>query len=247
MIRWIVGIVALVAVIQLVRKSLRTVPLYQALVVTRLGGVPQVKEPGRRMVLPLLDVDQLVDMRPTVAGFESVEVRTSDGVPLTISGAVHSRAVDPLAVVRNVADQREATAHAARSAVQWLVPQHPLEVVAQERTQLVSGLTSATHRYTEAWGIEVTRVEITSVVLPQGLRSALNRELEERRLASAKAIQAQGELEAARILKVAAQELQGSPGALHLRQLMTLRDIAGDQSSTIVVPLPVELAQLVGR
>jgi regulator of protease activity HflC (stomatin/prohibitin superfamily) len=241
---WIIVIAALVVVVQLVRKSMRTVPLYEQLVVRRLSGTPIVKDPGRRVVLPFLDVEHRVDTRPVVAEFSAVDIHTSDGVPLTVTGVVHSHVRNPVALLANVADQRVATAHAAQSALQWLVPQHPLEVVADKRDELTADLTRTTAHYTHEWGIEVTRVEIRSVALPQSLRAALNREMEERRLASAKAIQAQGELEAARILKVAAQELEGSPIAVQLRQLMTLRDIASEQSSTIVVPLPVELARL---
>ena len=238
------GVVLLVAI--LVISSFRMLREYERGVVFMLGRFWRVKGPG--LVLVIAGVQQMVrvDLRTIVLDVPPQDVITRDNVSVKVNAVVYFRVVDPEKSVIQVANFLEATSQLAQTTLRAVLGKHELDALLAERERLNSDIQRVLDTQTDAWGIKVSTVEIKHVDLNESMVRAIARQAEAERERRAKIIHAEGELQASEKLLQAAQMLARQPQAMQLRYLQTLGNIAGDRSSTIVFPVPIDLVTAIG-
>jgi regulator of protease activity HflC (stomatin/prohibitin superfamily) len=238
------GVVLLVAI--LVISSFRVLREYERGVVFMLGRFWRVKGPG--LVLVIAGIQQMVrvDLRTIVMDVPPQDVITRDNVSVKVNAVVYFRVVDPEKSVIQVAKFLEATSQLAQTTLRAVLGKHELDELLSERERLNSDIQRVLDAQTDAWGIKVSTVEIKHVDLNDSMIRAIARQAEAERERRAKIIHAEGELQASEKLLQAAQMLAKQPQAMQLRYLQTLGNIAGDRSSTIVFPVPIDLVTAIG-
>jgi regulator of protease activity HflC (stomatin/prohibitin superfamily) len=238
------GIVLLMAIV--VVSSFRVLREYERGVVFMLGRFWKVKGPG--LVLVIIGIQQMVriDLRTIVFDVPPQDVITRDNVSVKVDAVVYFRVVDPEKSVIQVAKFLEATNLLAQTTLRAVLGKHELDELLSERERLNSAIQRVLDTHTDAWGIKVSTVEIKQVDLNESMIRAIARQAEAERERRAKIIHAEGELEASEKLLQAAQMLARQPQAMQLRYLQTLGNIAGDRSSTIVFPVPIDLVAAIG-
>jgi regulator of protease activity HflC (stomatin/prohibitin superfamily) len=238
--------VFLFAVILLIVSSFRVLREYERGVVFQLGRFWKVKGPGLILIIPGIQQMVRVDLRTIVMDVKPQDVITRDNVSVKVDAVIYFRVVDPEKSVIQVAQFLEATSQLAQTTLRAVVGKHALDELLSERERLNLDIQRVLDSQTDAWGIKVSTVEIKQVDLNESMVRAIARQAEAERERRAKIIHAEGELQASEKLLQAAQMLAQQPQAMQLRYLQTLGNIAGDRSSVIVFPVPIELRNLLG-
>ncbi len=233
------GIVVLVLI--LVFASLKVLREYQRGVVFLLGRFWQVKGPGLIVIVPGIQQMVRIDLRTVVLDVPSQDVISHDNVSVKVNAVVYFRVVDAERAVIQVANFMEATSQLAQTTLRAVLGKHGLDEMLAEREKLNMDIQKILDAQTSAWGIKVSIVEIKQVDLNESMIRAIARQAEAERERRAKVIHAEGELQASKTLLEAAQMLAQQPQAMQLRFLQTLTQIAGDKTSTIVFPLPIDI------
>jgi regulator of protease activity HflC (stomatin/prohibitin superfamily) len=223
------------------RASVRVLREYERAVVFRLGRLLPVKGPGLVVLIPLVDRMVRVDLRTVALTVPPQEVITRDNVPARVAAVCYFRVVDPSAAVTAIEAFAPATSQIAQTTLRSVLGGADLDQLLAERDRLNEHLQKIVDEQTEPWGIKVSTVEIKDVEIPEAMQRAMARQAEAERERRAKIINAEGEYQAAEKLAGAAEILSREPSALQLRYLQTLLEIATDQTSTIVFPLPLDL------
>ncbi len=239
------GIVFLVLVI-LVVSSLRVLREYERGVVFLLGRFWRVKGPGLIVIVPGIQQMVRMDLRTVVLDVPPQDVITRDNVSVKVNAVVYFRVVDPEKAVIQVAQFLVATSQLAQTTLRAVLGKHALDELLSERERMNTDIQRVLDAQTDAWGIKVSLVEIKQVDLNETMVRAIARQAEAERERRAKIIHAEGEQQAAEKLLEAAQMLARQPQAMQLRYLQTLGNIAGDKSSTIVFPIPIDLLSAMG-
>jgi len=221
--------------------SVRVLREYERGVVFQLGRFWAVKGPGLVILIPVLQQMVRVDLRTIVLDVPTQDVISRDNVSVKVNAVLYFRVVDPERAIIQVANFFEATSQLAQTTLRAVLGKHELDEMLAERERLNIDIQQVLDAQTDAWGIKVANVEIKHVDLDESMVRAIARQAEAERERRAKVIHAEGELQASEKLMQAAQVLAQQPGAMQLRYMQTLANIAGDRSSTIVFPLPVEL------
>jgi regulator of protease activity HflC (stomatin/prohibitin superfamily) len=243
---WLLGSGGLVLlVIILVVASLRVLREYERGVIFLLGRFWQVKGPGLIVVVPGIQQMVRIDLRTVVLDVPSQDVISHDNVSVKVNAVVYFRVVDPQRAVIQVENFLNATSQLAQTTLRAVLGKHGLDEMLAEREKLNLDIQKVLDAQTDAWGIKVSNVEIKQVDLNESMIRAIARQAEAERERRAKVIHAEGELQASQKLLEAAQMLAQQPQAMQLRFLQTLTQIAGDKSSTIVFPLPIDLLSAV--
>lgn len=219
---------------------------YERGVVFMLGRFYQVKGPGLVLIIPIIQQMVKVDLRTIVMDVPSQDVISRDNVSVKVSAIVFFRVIDPEKAVIQVEQFYNATSQMAQTTLRSVLGQHELDEMLAERDKLNADIQTILDKQTEAWGIKVSNVEIKQMDLNENMIRAIARQAEAERERRAKVIHAEGELQASHKLVEAAQTLAQSPRAIQLRYLQTLTEIAGDKSSTIVFPLPMDILESIG-
>ncbi|RXZ43742.1 slipin family protein [Crenobacter cavernae] len=214
---------------------------YERGVVFMLGRFWKVKGPGLVIIIPGVQQVVRVDLRTVVFAVPPQDLITRDNVSVNVSAVVYFRVVDPEKAIIQVAQFPEATSQLSQTTLRSVLGKHELDELLAERERLNLDIQKALDAQTNAWGIKVSNVEIKNVDLKESMVIAIAKQAEAERERRAKVIHAEGELQAAEKLLQAAQLLAREPQAIQLRYLQTLTNIAGDKSSTIVFPLPMDL------
>ena len=235
------GIGALVLVVILVAWSLRVLREYERGVVFQLGRFWKVKGPGLIMVVPVIQQMVRVDLRTVVLVVPPQDVITRDNVSVKVNAVAYFRVVDAQKAIIQVADFLNATSQLAQTTLRAVLGKHELDELLAEREKLNIDIQKTLDTQTDAWGIKVRIVEIKDVDLNESMVRAIARQAEAERERRAKVIHAEGELQASEKLLQAAHILSQRPEAMQLRYLQTLTNIAGDKTSTIVFPFPMDL------
>ncbi len=235
------GGVILFLVIALVVSMFRVLREYERGVIFMLGRFYRVKGPGLIIVIPILQQMVRVDLRMVVMDVPTQDVISRDNVSVQVNAVIYFRVVDPERAIIQVENFLEATSQLSQTTLRSVLGQHELDDMLAEREQLNADIQKILDKQTEAWGIKVANVEIKHVDLNESMVRAIAKQAEAERERRAKVIHAVGESEAAEKLAEAAEVLSHQEQALQLRYLQTLVEIAGDKSSTIVFPLPVDL------
>jgi regulator of protease activity HflC (stomatin/prohibitin superfamily) len=233
------GIILLVAL--LVFASFRILREYQRGVVFMLGRFWRVKGPGLIVVVPGVQQMVRVDLRTVVMDVPTQDVITRDNVSVKVNAVIYFRVIDPQKAIIQVENFLEATSQLAQTTLRAVLGKHELDELLAERDKLNMDIQQILDAQTDAWGIKVANVEIKHVDIDQSMVRAIAQQAEAERTRRAKVIHAEGELQAAEKLLQAAQMLARQPQAMQLRYLQTLGSIAGDKSSTIVFPVPMDL------
>jgi len=235
-----VGGIFLLVVILIV-ASLRILREYERGVVFLLGRFWRVKGPGLIVIVPGIQQMVRVDLRTVVMDVPSQDVITRDNVSVKVNAVLYFRVMDPQKAIIQVANFLEATSQLAQTTLRAVLGKHELDELLAERDKLNLDIQKILDAQTDAWGIKVSNVEIKHVDIDPSMVRAIAQQAEAERTRRAKIIHAEGELQAAEKLLQAAQMLAQQPQAMQLRYLQTLGSIAGDKSSTIVFPVPMDL------
>ncbi len=234
-------VVIVVLVATLAGSSVRVLREYERAVVFRLGRLTGQRGPGLIMLIPGVDRMVRVTLRTVTLAIPPQDVITRDNVPARVDAVVYFRVVDANASVVSVEDASRATLQIAQTTLRSVLGKADLDTLLSERERLNEDLQQIIDEHTEPWGIKVTTVEIKDVGIPTTMQRAMARQAEAERERRAKIIHAEGESQAAAKLSEAALVLGQAPAALQLRYLQTLSEIGGENSSTIVFPLPIDL------
>ncbi len=236
-------LVILVFILAVIFSALKVLREYERGVVFMLGRFWKVKGPGLILVIPVLQQMVRVDLRTMVLDVPTQDVISRDNVSVKVNAVVYFRVLDPQKAIINVEDFYTATSQLAQTTLRSVLGQHELDEMLAERDKLNHDIQSILDAQTDAWGIKVSNVEIKHIDLDESMIRAMARQAEAERERRAKIIHAEGEKQAADMLVQAARQLASQPQALQLRYLQTLLEIAGDKSSTIVFPLPLDLIE----
>lgn len=226
--------------VPLLWSAIRIVQEYERGVIFRLGRVVGAKGPGLFLVVPFIDKMVKVDLRTITLDIPAQEAITRDNVTVRINAVAYFRVVNPVAAVVNIANYLVATSQIAQTTLRNVIGQVELDDLLAERDKINVQLQHIIDESTEPWGIKVSIVEVKDVELPDIMKRAMARQAEAEREKRAKLIHAEGEQQAALQLANAAREIAASPGALQLRYLQTLTEIAVENNSTILFPVPIE-------
>ncbi|TIV22217.1 MAG: slipin family protein [Mesorhizobium sp.] len=233
-------IIALAAIIFLA-AAIRILREYERGVVFTLGRFTGVKGPGLIILVPFVQQMVRVDLRVVVQDVPPQDVISRDNVSVKVNAVLYFRIVDAERAIIQVEDFMAATNQLAQTTLRSVLGKHDLDEMLAERDKLNSDIQEILDQRTDAWGIKVSNVEIKHVDLNESMIRAIAKQAEAERLRRAKVINADGEQQAAAKLVEAGRMLATEPQAMQLRYFEALHDIAGERSSTVVFPLPVEL------
>ncbi len=233
--------VLVVILILLIVSAIRILREYERGVIFMLGRFWKVKGPGLIIVIPGIQQMVKVDLRVVTMDVPSQDVISRDNVSVRVNAVLYFRVMDPERAVIQVEDYFEATSQLAQTTLRAVLGKHELDEMLAERERLNIDVQQILDSQTDAWGIKVTNVEIKHIDLNESMIRAIARQAEAERERRAKVIHAEGEKQAAQTLMEAAAMLSKQPAAMQLRYLQTLTQVAGDKSSTVVFPVPVDL------
>ena len=240
---FVVPIILLLIVLFVAYSTIRVLREYERGVVFTLGRYTGTKGPGFFLLVPLVQQMVRVDLRVIVDEVPTQDVISRDNVSVKVNAVIYFRVVDAERAVIQVYNYLAATSQLAQTTLRWVLGKHDLDQMLAERDKLNADIQDVLDKQTEAWGIKVSTVEIKRIDLDESMVRAIARQAEAERTRRAKIINAEGEQQAAQKLVEAAQILAPVPQAMQLRYLATLFDIAGERSSTIVFPFPIDLMQ----
>ncbi len=239
---WELGWLSIIIIVVILAFSaLRILREYERGVVFLLGRFWKVKGPGLVLVIPGIQQMVRVDLRTVVMDVPSQDVISRDNVSVKVNAVLYFRVLDPQKAIIQVENFLEATSQLAQTTLRAVLGKHELDEMLAERDKLNLDIQKILDIQTDAWGIKVATVEIKHVDIDPSMVRAIAQQAEAERTRRAKVIHAEGELQAAEKLLQAAQTLARQPEAMQLRYLQTLGSIAGDKSSTIVFPVPMDL------
>lgn len=228
-------------------SSLRIMREYERAVVLFLGRFQNVKGPGLIIVIPIIQQMIKVDLRTVTMDVPTQDLITRDNVSVQVNAVLYFRVLKPKEAIINVEDYMLATEQLAQTTLRSVLGQHELDQLLAERERLNENIQAILDQQTDQWGIKVANVEIKHVDIDATMVRAIAKQAEAERERRAKIIHADGEFEASTRLVDAAEKLSAQSGSMQLRYLQTLTEIAGEKSSTIVFPLPVNLMESLHR
>jgi regulator of protease activity HflC (stomatin/prohibitin superfamily) len=236
------GIILLVILgIIFLANAIKVLKEYERGVVFRLGRVIGAKGPGLILLIPLIDRMQKVSLRLVTMDVAPQDVITRDNVSIKVNAVVYFRVIDPVKAVISVENYLFATSQLAQTTLRSVCGQAELDELLAERDKINAHLQEILDKHTDPWGIKVTVVELKHIDLPQEMQRAMAKQAEAERERRAKIIGAEGEYQAAQKLADAAAIIQQYPVALQLRYLQTLREIASENNSTTLFPIPIDI------
>lgn len=224
--------------------SIKVVKEYERVVVFRLGRLMKTtKGPGLIIVIPFIDKWERISLRLVAMEVPPQDVITRDNVSVKVSAVIYFRVVDPNKAVNEVQDFLYATSQLAQTTLRSILGNAELDQLLSQRDKINEELQNVLDAETEPWGIKVSAVEVKQVDLPEMMQRAMAKQAEAERERRAKVIGAQGEFQAAVNLVEAAKLMADHPIALQLRYLQTLREVATENNSTTLFPIPIDLME----
>ncbi|MFA5662698.1 slipin family protein [Castellaniella sp.] len=236
-----ISLIVLVFLFTVLLRLFRILREYERGVIFTLGRYGGTKGPGLIIVIPFLQQLVRVDTRVVTMDVQPQDVISRDNVSVRVNAVVYFRVVDPAKAIIQVEQYYEATSQLAQTTLRAVLGKHELDEMLTEREKLNTDVQTILDAQTDGWGIKVTNVEIKHIDLNETMIRAMARQAEAERERRAKVIHAEGELQASRALAQAATILASEPSAMQLRYLDTLTQVAGDKSSTLVFPIPIDL------
>ena len=223
----------------------KVLPEYERAVIFRWGrlakGLVGGNGPGVVIIIPMVDRMVRVSLRTVTMDVPAQDVITKDNVTVKVNAVIYFRVVDPQRAIVQVEDYLYATSMMAQTTLRSVLGQMQLDDLLSKREEINAALQRIIDQQTEPWGVKVTAVEVKNVDLPQEMQRAIARQAEAERERRAKVIHAEGEFEAAQRLAEAAAVMSQHPAAIQLRYLQTLVEIAAENNSTTIFPVPIDL------
>ena len=235
--------VPIVVLVALLAYSLRILPEYERGVVFLLGRLQKVKGPGLIIIIPVVQRMVRVDLRTRVFDVPPQDVISRDNVSVRVNAVLYFRVIDPEKAIIQVEQFNEATSQLAQTTLRSVLGQHDLDQMLAERVKLNTDIQQILDERTDAWGIKVANVEIKHIDINETMIRAIAKQAEAERTRRAKVIDAEGEFQAAEKLAQAGEILAARPEAMQLRYLTALQNVAGERSSIIVFPVPMNLLE----
>ncbi|MFG1957492.1 slipin family protein [Nonomuraea sp. NPDC049028] len=236
---WTIPAIIVAVLLLMLALAVRIVKQYEQGVLFRLGRVLGVREPGLRLIIPLVDVLRRVSMRIVTMPIQSQGIITRDNVSVDVSAVAYFKVVDAIKSVVAIENVRAAIDQIAQTTLRKVVGQHTLDETLSETDRINLDIRQILDVTTVAWGVEVTLVELKDIQLPDSMKRAMARQAEAEREKRAKIINAEGEHLAAAALGEASDIMMAHPLALQLRNLQSLVEIGVDKNSTVVFPAPL--------
>ena len=222
-------------------SAIRIIKEYERAVIFRLGRFVGSKGPGIFVLIPFIDKMEKISLRTIAMDIDPQDIITKDNVSVKVNAVLYFRVMYPDKAVIDVENYLFATNQISQTTLRSIVGQSDLDELLIEREAINQKLQEIIDEHTEPWGIKVSTVEVKQIDLPLEMQRAMARQAEAERERRSKVIAAEGEFQAARKLADAAQMIQEYPTALQLRYLQTLNDIASENNSTTIFPIPIDL------
>jgi regulator of protease activity HflC (stomatin/prohibitin superfamily) len=232
----------IIAVI-LLFSAIKVLYEYERGVIFNLGKYSSTKGPGIIYVIPIMQSIRKVDMRIKTAEIPRQEVMTKDNIPILVNAVVYFKVVTPEDVIVKIEDHVFAVQQYTQAALRDIIGNNEMDFVLMEREQIAESIQNIVDQETRGWGVDVEAIKIQEIELPAEMKRAMAKQAEAERERRAMIIASQGELSASENLMQAAENLAKSSGALHLRTLQTIRDIAADPSEKIVLFMPSDISK----
>ncbi len=229
----------------LLANSIRIVKEYERGVIFRLGRLKGARGPGLIILIPIIEKMVRVDLRVITYDIPSQDVITRDNVSVKVNAVLYFQVMDPNRAIVSVANFFEATSQIAQTTLRSVIGQTEYDDLLANREKINAHLQKIIDEQTEPWGVKVSVVEVKNVDLPPELVRAMNKQAEAERERRAKVIHAEGEFQAAQKLGEAATVISAAPGAMQLRYLQTLTEIATEKNSTLIFPVPIDILEAV--
>ncbi|MCH8955909.1 slipin family protein [candidate division KSB1 bacterium] len=236
-----IAVLLIAVVLMLLFSAVRILREYERGVIFRLGRLVGSKGPGLILLIPLIDRMVKVSLRTIAMDIPPQDVITKDNVSVKVNAVLYFRVMDPSKAITEVEDYLYATSQLAQTTLRSVMGGAELDEMLAEREKINSSLQEIIDNHSEPWGIKVSLVEIKHVDLPQEMQRAIAKQAEAERERRAKIIHAEGEFQASTKLRDAAEVISAFPEALQLRFLQTLTEVAAENNSTIIFPLPLDL------
>lgn len=240
---YVLGVIVLVIFF----SGLRVINQYQRAVKLRLGKYVGNLEPGLRWIIPIFEKIIRVDIRVITIDIPAQEVITRDNVPMKVNGVVFFKVINSDKAVLEVEEYKYAISQLAQSALRDMTGKAELDSVLEKREEIGNQIQKIVDKETDPWGIKVTDVKIKDIELPENMKRAMAHQAEAERDRRARVINAEAEKQAAQKLREAGEIISKSQSAMKLRFYQTLNDIAEDKNSTIVLPFPEEILDLMTK
>jgi len=234
-------IIALAFVVIIIGSAIRILLEYERGVVFRLGRFSGVKGPGLKFIIPIVDQLKKINMRTIAMDVPPQDIITRDNVSVKVNAVLYFRVVQPEKALIEVDNYLYATSQLAQTSLRSVLGQVELDDLLAQRDKINHNLQEILDRQTDPWGVKISNVEIKHVDLPTEMQRAMARQAEAERERRSKVIHATGEFEASTTLAKAAEQISSQSGALQLRFLQTMTEIATEKNSTILFPMPLDL------
>lgn len=246
-IAFICALVALIIIVViLLFSAIKVLYEYERGVIFNLGKYSSTKGPGVIYVFPIMQNMRKVDMRIKTAEIPRQEVMTKDNIPILVNAVVYFKVVSPEDVIIKIEDHVFAVQQYTQAALRDIIGNNEMDFVLTEREQIAESIQNIVDQETRGWGVDVEAIKIQEIELPAEMKRSMAKQAEAERERRAMIIASQGELSASDNLRQAAENLAKSSGALHLRTLQTIRDIAADPSEKIVLFMPSDISKVLG-
>jgi regulator of protease activity HflC (stomatin/prohibitin superfamily) len=234
-------IAMIVIVIFFLMAALKILNEYERGVIFRLGRVMKAKGPGLIILIPVIDRMVRVSLRLVAMDVESQDVITRDNVSVKVNAVIYFRVIDPIKAIVEVENYSYAMSQLAQTTLRSVCGQAELDDLLSERDKINMELQEILDTHTDPWGVKVATVELKHIDLPQEMQRAMAKQAEAERERRAKIINSEGEFQAAAKLADAASIISQHPMALQLRYLQTMREMAAENNTTTVFPVPLDL------
>jgi len=233
-------VLIVIVVIFFLTSALKVVREYDRGVIFRLGRLVGAKGPGLIILIPIIDKMVKVSLRVVTLDIPTQDIITKDNVSVKVNAVLYFRVVDPQKAIVEVEDYLFATGQLAQTTLRSILGQVELDELLANRDEINDKMQKIVDEQTDAWGIKVSLVELKHVDLPTEMQRAMAKQAEAERDRRAKIIHAEGEFQASEKLAAAAEIIGKQPAALQLRYLQTLTEVAAENNSTLIFPLPIE-------
>jgi regulator of protease activity HflC (stomatin/prohibitin superfamily) len=237
-------IFVVILLVMFVASAIRILPEYERGVLFRLGRLVGLRGPGLFFIIPGIDRLVRVSLRTVVFDVPAQDVITRDNVTVKVSAVVYFRVMAADKAIVDVENYLYATSQLSQTTLRSVLGQVELDELLSQREKINKELQEILDRHTGPWGVKVSNVEVKNIDLPQEMQRAIARQAEAERERRAKIIHAEGELQASEKLAQAAKVLAAEPGAIQLRFLQTLTEIAAEKNSTTIFPVPIDLISM---
>lgn len=240
-------IIVLVAVVVILLVSIKQINQYERGVKFTIGKFTGMMDPGWRLVVPVFQSYQKVDMRVRAVDVPDQEAITKDNISVTVNAVIYYRISEAEKAILEVENVYYAVSQLAQTTMRNVVGEVDLDELLSNRDAIAERIRGIVDQATDVWGVKVSSVELKDVTLPEDMKRVIGKQAEAEREKRSVIIKAEGELIAAENLAKAATILSSADGALHLRTLNTINDVSSDQSNTIIFATPIEALQALGR